>query len=53
VAGVSYICREDSPDYSFEPPVGPFGEYFGNGVHGARDGSGFGLAVLVDFVNPV
>jgi hypothetical protein len=33
--------------------VDPFEEYFGNGVHQAHDGPGFGLAVLVDFVNLV
>lgn len=37
----------------FEPVVGPFGEYFGSGVHRAHDGSGFRRAILVDFINPI
>jgi hypothetical protein len=53
VVGILYVCWEDCPNYFFEPVVGPFGEYFGNEVHRAHDGSGFGLAILVYFINPV
>jgi hypothetical protein len=53
VVVISYVCREDCPKYFFEPVAGPCGESFGNEVHQNHDGLGFGLAVLVDFVNPI